>query len=118
MIRNHEVRKGKTVSEKIDFWLTHKILGFPFSLHFSGSCSNPLLYWANIRNIGVNLGVSGLGSLIGSLMPGGPLKDLLVDGIINGVGSIIVFLPNILILSFHFLDGRYRVYGQGGIHHG
>jgi len=33
-------------------------------------------------------------------MPAGPLKDLLVDGIINGVGSIIVFLPNILILFF------------------
>jgi ferrous iron transport protein B len=42
--------------------------------------------------------VASFSVLISNLVPGGPLKDLLVDGIIGGVGSVIVFLPNILIL--------------------
>jgi len=100
MVRNHEVRTGKTASEKIDFWLTNKILGFPFFLAFLWIMFQSTFVLGEYPKHWINLGVSGLGSLIGSLMPAGPLKDLLVDGIINGVGSIIVFLPNILILFF------------------
>jgi ferrous iron transport protein B len=46
----------------------------------------------------IELGVGWIGNTTGNLIPEGPLRDLLVDGIINGVGSVIVFLPNILIL--------------------
>lgn len=46
----------------------------------------------------IESGVGWLGSLIEKFMEPGPLKDLLVDGVIGGVGSVIVFLPNILIL--------------------
>ncbi|MBR1883066.1 MAG: ferrous iron transport protein B [Muribaculaceae bacterium] len=45
-------------------------------------------------------GVAWLGNLIGRVMPGGMLKDMLIDGVIGGVGSVIVFLPQILILYF------------------
>jgi len=41
-----------------------------------------------------------LGDWLGSILPGGPLRDLLVDGMIGGVGGVIIFLPNILILFF------------------
>lgn len=44
--------------------------------------------------------VSFIGNLIRSNMSPGPLKDLVVDGIIGGVGGVIVFLPNIVILYF------------------
>ena len=43
-------------------------------------------------------GVGALSEFVDNQMSAGPLKDLLVDGIIGGVGSVIVFLPNILIL--------------------
>jgi len=100
MVRNHEIRTGKSFSEKIDFWLTHKILGFPFFLAFLWIMFQSTFILGEYPKHWIDLGVSQLGSLIGSLMTAGPLKDLLVDGIINGVGSIIVFLPNILILFF------------------
>jgi len=100
MVRNHEVRTGKSFSEKIDFWLTHKILGFPFFLAFLWIMFQSTFVLGEFPKHWIDLCVSWIGSLVGSLMPAGPLKDLLVDGIINGVGSIIVFLPNILILFF------------------
>ena len=46
----------------------------------------------------IETGVGALGEFVDNQMSAGPLKDLLVDGIIGGVGSVIVFLPNILIL--------------------
>lgn len=48
----------------------------------------------------IEAGVGALCDLLHTYMPDGPLKDLLVDGVIGGVGSVIVFLPNILILYF------------------
>ena len=48
----------------------------------------------------IETGVAALGSWVGSIMPDGSLKDLFIDGIISGVGGVIVFLPNILILFF------------------
>ncbi len=100
MVRNHDVMTGKPVSERIDFWLTHKILGFPFFLAFLWIMFQSTFVLGAYPKHWIDLGVSALGSLTGSLMPAGPLKDMLVDGIINGVGSVIVFLPNILILFF------------------
>lgn len=100
MDRNHEPKIGKTPSEKIDFWLTHKFMGFPFFLAFLWIMFQSTFVLGEFPKHWIDLGVNYIGSLIGSLMPPGPLKDLLVDGIINGVGSIIVFLPNILILFF------------------
>ena len=49
---------------------------------------------------GIEWLVGELGDLICNNMSEGPLKDLLVDGIIGGVGGVIVFLPNILLLYF------------------
>jgi ferrous iron transport protein B len=48
----------------------------------------------------INTGVRLIGTFTGNIMPGGALHDLLVNGIIAGVGGVIVFLPNILILFF------------------
>ena len=48
----------------------------------------------------IEAGVEALGSWVAGIMPEGPLNDLLVNGVIAGVGGVIVFLPNILILFF------------------
>ena len=90
----------KTRSEKIDGLLTHRYLGFPIftALLF-------LMFWTTFT-VGaypmdwIDLGVSKLGTFASNIIPDGMLKDLLVDGIISGTGSVLVFLPNILILFF------------------
>lgn len=88
------------VTRIIDAIVTSKIFGFPIFL-----CVMLLMFWATFQ-IGSypmewieNL-VGWISNLIGRHMPDGPFKDLLLEGIIGGVGGVIVFLPNILILYF------------------
>jgi len=95
---------GKKASGKatrlLDSLATNKLLGFPifFLIMF-------FIFWATFV-IGqypmewIEVAVSWLSGLVEKLMPEGPLKDLIADGIIGGVGGVIVFLPNILILYF------------------
>lgn len=98
----------KTESEKditrnthiIDAFVTNKLFGFPiFLLIMFG------IFWATFE-VGaypmqwIEAGVACLSTFVKSLMSEGPLKDLIVDGVIGGVGGVIVFLPNILILYF------------------
>lgn len=82
----------------IDAFVTNKLFGFPIFLLVMW-----LMFWATFQ-IGnypmewIESLISWISGLIGKTMPDGPFKDLLLDGIIGGVGSVIVFLPNILIL--------------------
>ncbi|HNY02939.1 MAG TPA: ferrous iron transport protein B [Bacteroidales bacterium] len=89
---------NRSVSERIDSILTHKLLGFPVFILFLWIMFQSTFLFGEYPKQWISLGVGWVGSLIENAMPAGPLKDLLVDGIINGVGSVIVFLPNILIL--------------------
>jgi ferrous iron transport protein B len=92
--------KRRQSTETIDTFMTHKVFGFPIFLFFMW-----LMFYATFR-VGaypmnwIDQGVSWISSLVSTYMPSGAFKDLLVDGIISGVGSVIVFLPNILILFF------------------
>ncbi len=96
---NPEIAKT-TRSENIDKILTHRYLGFPIftALLF-------IMFWATFK-LGaypmdwIDAGVTAFGDFTGNLLQEGMLSDLLVDGIINGTGSVLVFLPNILILFF------------------
>lgn len=82
----------------IDAFVTNKLFGFPIFLLIMW-----LMFWATFQ-IGsypmewIESIVSWLSVKINEIMADGPFKDLLLDGIIGGVGSVIVFLPNILIL--------------------
>ena len=57
-------------------------------------------YLGNYPMEWLEAGVSALGTWVGNVLPDGSLRSLLVDGVINGVGGVLVFLPNILILFF------------------
>ncbi|MFH1160593.1 MAG: ferrous iron transport protein B, partial [bacterium] len=92
--------KHRTLTDRIDHILTHKYLGFPFFLFFLWFMFQTTFSLGEYPKQWIELGVAWIGSTLGALMPPGPLKDLLTDGVINGVGSVIVFLPNILILFF------------------
>jgi ferrous iron transport protein B len=96
--QNTQKRSGKTRSEKIDNFLTHKIFGFPLFLLFLWLMFQSTFVLGEYPKQWIEQVVGWIGSQVSVLMPAGPFKDLLVDGIITGVGSVIVFLPNILIL--------------------
>jgi ferrous iron transport protein B len=83
-----------------DHVLTHRIWGYPIFLAFLFIMFQTTFVVGSIPMEWIESGVSSLGALAGSLMPEGSLRDLMTDGIIAGVGGVIVFLPNILILFF------------------
>lgn len=84
----------------IDSIVTNRIFGFPFFLAVM-----LFIFWFTFA-VGsypqewIQAGVDFLAGLVNRHMAEGPLKDLLANGIIGGVGGVIVFLPNILILFF------------------
>ncbi|MFN8208273.1 MAG: ferrous iron transport protein B [Bacteroidales bacterium] len=80
--------------------LTHRYLGFPVFIFFMWLMFQTTFTLGGIPMNWIDAGMGWLGSFTGSLLPAGALHDLMVDGIIGGVGGVIVFLPNILILFF------------------
>lgn len=95
---NEKSKTEKTYSERIDRFLTSRIFGFPIFLLFLFVMFQATFSLGEYPKLWIELLVGWFGGQISQVMTDGPLKDLLVDGIINGVGSVIVFLPNILIL--------------------
>nr|WP_319398432.1 ferrous iron transport protein B [uncultured Carboxylicivirga sp.] len=91
-------RTRRRTTDLIDNVLTHKYLGFPFFIFFMW-----LMFMATFR-LGeypmnwIDAGVGALSDYLSNTMAEGSFKHLLVDGIIGGVGGVIIFLPNILIL--------------------
>ncbi|HEV2229709.1 MAG TPA: ferrous iron transporter B [Steroidobacteraceae bacterium] len=59
--------------------------------------------WAKAPQAWINSGIAALSGTLGSLLPAGPLRGLLLDGVIAGTGSVLVFLPQILILFLFIL---------------
>lgn len=87
-------------NREIDNILTHRLFGFPIFFLFMWLMFQTTFSLGSYPMNWLTAGVSLLGSFIESQMPAGALKDLFVQGIIGGVGGVIVFLPNILILFF------------------
>jgi len=85
---------------ELDDMLTHKYLGFPIFLFFMFFMFQATFTLGSYPMDWIDAGVSMLGSTLQNKMPEGALRDLVVDGIIGGVGGVIIFLPNILILFF------------------
>ncbi len=93
-------RPKMTASEKIDRILTHQILGFPIFLLFMW-LTFQLTFTVGEYPMGwIETGASYISRLITATMQPGLLRELLTDGIIAGVGGVIVFIPSILILFF------------------
>ena len=82
----------------IDSLVANKWFGFPIFILLMGIMFMATFELGAYPQEWIEIGVEKLGELISSVMPEGPLRDLLIGGIIGGVGSVIVFLPNILIL--------------------
>jgi ferrous iron transport protein B len=91
---------GYTRSHRIDRILTHKYLGLPIFLGFLWLMFQSTFTLGQYPMGWIESGIDLLGNIIVARLPEGIMRDLLVDGIIGGVGGVIVFLPNILILFF------------------
>ncbi len=87
-------------TQSIDNFITHKVFGFPIFLLFMWITFYTTFRLGAYPMDWIDQGVSMLSNFVNNIMPDGAFKDLLVQGIINGVGSVIIFLPNILILFF------------------
>jgi len=90
--------KKKTITNKLDEIFTHRILGLPIFMfvlwlmfYSTFQIGSFFMHW-------IEKGVEILGSLFVKFIPEGVFLDLLVQGVIGGVGGVIVFLPNIIIL--------------------
>jgi len=94
------VQKQEPKGYRADKILTHKLLGIPIFLLFMWIMFQATFTLGNYPMQWIDAGVSALRNLIQNNMQAGILRDLLVDGIIGGVGGVIIFLPNILILFF------------------
>ncbi len=98
--RYQEERPRRTLTDKIDAIVTNQWLAFPIFLVLLW-----FIFWATFT-IGqypmdwIDWCVAKFGDWAGSMMADGWVKDLVVDGVIAGVGSVLVFLPNIMILYF------------------
>lgn len=92
--------KDKKRNLEVDDILTHKIWGYPIFILIMWLIFQATFVIGQYPMDWIELGVSKLGALVDGLMSDGPLKSLLINGIIDGVGGVIVFLPNILILFF------------------
>ncbi|MGL5681910.1 MAG: ferrous iron transport protein B [Marinifilaceae bacterium] len=88
------------MTNAIDTILTNHWLGFPFLIIFMWIMFQATFTLGSYPMDWIEMGVEWLGNYISTLLPPGALNDLIADGIISGVGGVIVFLPNILILFF------------------
>ncbi len=87
-----------TASDRIDAVLTHKIGGTVIFALLMVIVFQAIYTWAGPLMDAIDAGVGWVGDVVGAQLPEGILQSLIVDGIITGVGSVLIFLPQILIL--------------------
>ena len=94
----HNDKIEHRVSERIDRVLTHKVFGLAILVLILLTVFQAIFSWATLPMDLLESGFGALGDGVRSLLPEGILADLIVDGIIAGVGGVLVFLPQILLL--------------------
>lgn len=98
-VENKEKNK-ETLTERLDRVLISKIWGYPIFILFMFIMFQSTFTLGEYPMEWIEDGVAWLGKVLGAKMAAGPLKDMLIEGVLGGVGGVIVFLPNILILYF------------------
>jgi ferrous iron transport protein B len=91
------------VDEALDRWALHPVWGMAMLAAVMFLIFQAVFSWAAPLQDGIEAGFGALGAWLGAAMGDGPLRSLLVDGMIGGVGGVVVFLPQILILFLFIL---------------
>ena len=95
-----QARANPSFTERLDRLVTHKVWGVALFLLSLFIMFEATFVLGEYPMQGIEWLVEKASLLIEHILPEGPIKDMVVDGIIGGVGGVIVFLPNILILYF------------------
>lgn len=96
--RTQEKIEGRTLTDRVDSILTHRLWGTLVFILVMGVIFQSIYTWASPLMDLIESGTKWVGDLVGSNLADGPLKGLIVDGVIGGAGGVLVFLPQILIL--------------------
>lgn len=86
------------IEERLDRWVLHPVWGPVILIVLLFFMFQAVFAWAQPLMDAIDAGMGMLGQKIGTLMPDGVLRSLIVDGVIAGAGSVVTFLPQILIL--------------------
>ena len=99
----HEPQADMQLDDAIDRVVLHPAWGMPLLAAILFLMFQAVFSWAQVPMDAIEAGVKAGGELLQAVMPAGMLRSLLVDGVIAGVGSVLVFLPQILILFLFIL---------------
>ena len=120
--------QGIRATERIDAVLTHPFLGLVSFGVVMAALFQALFAWSEPFVSGIENSIAWLQNLVRTFLPEGPLADLLIDGVIAGAGNVVVFVPQIAILSLFLIvleDSGYlarvafvidRLMGAVGLH--
>ena len=104
LAETYELYKGQkkrmTLTDKIDALVTHRWAAFPLFLLVLYLVFNGTFVIGEYPVKWIEMLVTQFGAFVSSVMADGWIKDMVVNGVIGGVGSVLVFLPNILLLYF------------------
>ena len=89
---------GESLTDRVDRIVTHKVWGALVFLLAMAVTFQAIFTWALPLMDAIDAATQAVGAAAGSWLPAGPLRSLVVDGIIGGVGAVVVFLPQIAIL--------------------
>lgn len=96
----HPLEHQVTTSDRIDRWLTHRVFGFLFFFALMFFVFQSVFTWAGPAMDLIETGQGMVEGVVESLISPGPLRSLVVDGVVAGVGGVLIFLPQIVILYF------------------
>jgi ferrous iron transport protein B len=94
---------GVTFSDRLDALVLHPVVGPLILAVILFLVFQAVFAWAQLPMDAIKFGVGAFGDWLGTMLPASLLKDLLINGILAGVGSVLVFLPQIIILFFFIL---------------
>ena len=98
VLKQKKVEEKKTLTEKIDSILIHPIFGIPIFLFFMWSLFQLTFVIGNIPMDYISMFFTWFGDTIGATIGNDDIRSLVVDGVIAGVGAVVLFVPNIIIL--------------------
>jgi len=95
--------EGVTLSDRVDAVVLHPVFGPVILAVILFLVFQAVFAWAQVPMDAIKAGVTAVGQWLGAVLPASLLKDLAINGVLAGVGSVLVFLPQIIILFFFIL---------------
>jgi len=89
---------GRTTSDRVDDWLLHRMFGLPLLALFLYASFQLIFIGSEPFMVAIETIQEGLSGFVENAIPGGALQSFIIDGLINGVGSVLIFLPQIVLL--------------------